>query len=857
MMDERHLSEPFQYLREVVGAGELRPLDPDIFSESCHRRFAYAYNGLLASGVESGPSDIVGLLRQVIVTEDELHQKKGSNFILVPKRAPWPTPEVWRNACFEVSERESQIMLKAVEWKPTWLPQADEFTPGSLVFSEAWRRNYGDIPGDPFLKHARRNSYKSVGQCEAVRAVLTAPVGSTLLVNLPTGAGKSLCAHLPPLIRTHKDGVTVVVVPTTALAIDQERSLEDLIDHPTAYVGGMSPENRKRNLDIRVRIRNGTQRIVFTSPESLLRSLSGPVSDAAKAGSLNMLVVDEAHIVDQWGDEFRSEFQEIAGFRRHLLRQCPAGKTFLTLLLSATITESCLELLKTLFGQPGPFKTVNAVQLRPEPEYWFAHCTDEDERGSRLVEAVRCLPKPLIVYATRPVHAEYWAAELRGAGFARLAVFSGATTNNERIELIQKWSQGRLDIMLATSAFGLGVDQQDVRTVIHVCIPETVDRYYQEVGRGGRDGRASISLVLHTNKDRGAAGRLNRKILIGVKKGRARWSSMFGARESRPDNAFRIPIDISPPYDRDMENEYNVAWNVRTLTVMSRAGMIDIDGEPPPRFINEEDTGAETPEASYEKAYANYLNHRLIKITDEGHLDPSVWETKVEPARESVSDQSKHSLQLMFDVLQGDKCISELLADAYSIPREHVMPSKACGGCPQCRRTRREPFAGAMPIPPPPWDPQTDVGDDLKAFLSSRNVLTIFYQQDGNKGKWKRRLEAVIRWLVTQGIRNIVASEGLEGELMDSVSVVPTGACIFFFKQYKPLRMPRVPTLIFCPPGSRASVGWLTPNSRDGKPPRILLLPNDIEDPRNTVRLLRDNVPSYLTMEELRSKVGL
>ncbi|MEH2094342.1 protein DpdG [Nostoc sp.] len=141
-------------------------------------------------------------------------------------------------------------------------------------------------------------------------------------------------------------------------------------------------EGKERRKGIRDRIRAGTQRIIFTSPESLMDSLASALYEAAKLGILRYFIIDEAHMVEQWGDDFRPAFQEIPGLRRDLLRL----NSFTTLLLTATLTESCLDTLETLFGKD--LQVISAVQLRPEPAYWFKRCESEEVRKQRLLEAV-------------------------------------------------------------------------------------------------------------------------------------------------------------------------------------------------------------------------------------------------------------------------------------------------------------------------------------------------------------------------------------------------------------------------------------------------------------------------------------
>lgn len=430
------------------------------------------------------------------------------------------------------------------------------------------------------------DAYRSIGQREAIRAVLTAPDNSTLVINLPTGAGKSLCAQLPALLNSrNNNGVSVVVVPTTALAIDQERALKPFVHHATAYYSDDTVEGKERREGIRDRIRAGTQRIIFTSPESLMDSLASALYEAAKRGILRYFIIDEAHMVEQWGDDFRPAFQEIPGLRRDLLRL----NSFTTLLLTGTLTESCLDTLETLFGKD--LQVISAVQLRPEPAYWFKRCESEEVRKQRLLEAVYHLPRPLIIYGTKVKDVENCKRELTCAGFKRCDLMTGKSTPQQREQLIEKWREGKIDIVVATSAFGLGIDQSDVRAVIHICIPETIDRFYQEVGRGGRDGKACMSLTLYTTEDFNIARGLNEKSTITIERGLQRWQSMFAKKEPLKDGKCSVPIDNAPSWlegDIDMQSDQNRAWNIRTLTLMNRANLIEIDSEEPPQKKNSE-----------------------------------------------------------------------------------------------------------------------------------------------------------------------------------------------------------------------------------------------------------------------------
>jgi len=209
------------------------------------------------------------------------------------------------------------------------------------------------------------------------------PPGATLVVNLPTGAGKTLAMLAAG--ETAQSGMSsVLVVPTVALALDHERRYHAQHPNspPTAYHGDLPPATKA---DFRRRLRNGEQRVLFTNPESLVSSLARSMSDVAAGGRLALLAIDEAHVVGTWGDAFRPQFHGLVGLRTHLHRQANehGHPAFKTILASATLSEDTLQLLRSLFGQPGPFFHVAAPVIRSESEFWRKHSGPRrgDERG--------------------------------------------------------------------------------------------------------------------------------------------------------------------------------------------------------------------------------------------------------------------------------------------------------------------------------------------------------------------------------------------------------------------------------------------------------------------------------------------
>jgi ATP-dependent DNA helicase RecQ len=377
------------------------------------------------------------------------------------------------------------------------------------------------------------------------------------------------------------------------------------------------------------------------------------------------MVIDEAHLVDQWGTGFRTKFQELSGLRRELLSAAPPGQALRTIMLSATLTDSSLETLRSLFGAGSHFESIAAVQLRPEPDYWIAQSTNETTRTAQVLEALHHVPRPAVLYVTEVAAANTWHTRLVEAGFRRLRKLHGKTGRAEREEIVGQWRDGGLDIVVGTSAFGLGIDYGHARSVIHACVPETLDRFYQEVGRGGRDGKAALSLIVPTGKDISIAERINAQQVISIDRGYHRWSAMFARKTSLGNGRFAVRIDGRPGTDErdiDMFGDANTDWNLRTVALMARAGILRLLGTPYPRIEQEGD----------------WLE---IEIIDDHHLDLALWHSRVEPVRRIGWLAAKRNLDLMREYLRDDRCPAAILEDLYGADRV----GRTCSRCSRCR----------------------------------------------------------------------------------------------------------------------------------------------------------------------------
>jgi superfamily II DNA/RNA helicase len=808
-------------------------------------------------------ADMLVLLRQIVYGYDLRFEVSKASIVEMPGSEKDISPDLLERHGFQVHDMQSTLArVTAKPWRPHWL-EGGRRDPTREAMVEAQRRSFEPVPGDPVLQAWSQHidepidTYLCSAQRDAVRATLEAPPGSTLLVVMPTGSGKSLCAHLPALV--DEDGLTVVVVPTVALALDQERAL-GLGD--TAYRSGAHGNASV----LRDRIRRREQRIIFASPEAILSGLASAVQEAARSGYLKHLVVDEAHIVEAWGDDFRPAFQEIAGFRMQLLDEAPTP--FRTLLLSATVTADTEATLKRLFSEPGPYRRYAAVQLRPEPSYWVNRACSKATRAERVLEAIHHLPRPLILYVTERGDADDWYRRLQEAGYVRIGKMTGATSASKRERLVDAWRARHIDIVVATSAFGMGVDQNDVRSVVHACLPESMDRYYQEVGRTGRDGKASVALLCTAPSDRHTAEAIASKRYISVEKGLPRWKRMFDTSNKIEDDLRSVSLRESP--DPTMSSRANIAWNQRTLLLMQRADFVRIlgsdvieggDGSRNDEWGNETQAGdgavhsrdmlpqgarteASSPPAPKvapsEPEDVVHEERRLVSILDQFHLDEQRWEAHVESTRQEAMAIARRGLDEMNAFLKAETCLSCHLASSYQLP--HSRTYRACGGCPACRAKGRA--AMAQPLFGPPWPWTGLLQPDALADLGESPLL-VFYAPSTNL-RDQRRLDRVVQSLVRYGVRLVITSAergsfGLGDEH------------VYWSEVFDPFTLPDVPALHVVKPGEEVPSSVL---ARETPPSwRVHLIPEDAPDPRDPLRVLRQMIKG-ITLADLGHHLG-
>lgn len=702
--------------------------------------------------------DLLPLLRQAMLQHGSEIGLEAT--LRVPREGGWPDAVCWTEFGFYCDpDGKGGYSVTALHWNPEWLPQSEEYGILEDVYAGKVCRPQLSVPIDPCVKEATGfESYSSEGQREAVRAAFFAPVGSTLVVNLPTGSGKSLVGYLPSLLGGRQGNFTLFVVPTVALAIDQAQKLRDMYQRtgsshsgtPLAWHSGIPTIDKEL---IKKNVRDGVQPILFTSPESVCGSLRWVLYDAARRGFLKCFVVDEAHLVSQWGIEFRPDFQALSGIWRGLLKE--SGETMKTLLMTATLTEETLETLEVLFS-PGksPFQVISAVYLRPEPRYWHYKAHSFPEKKRCVLEAVRKGPRPLILYVTEPKEAEAWCAFLREEGFSRLAAFHGKTHTQRRMQIIDQWNGDELDIIVATSAFGVGMDKGDVRMILHATVPENLDRYYQEVGRGGRDKKASVSLMVYAKVDIDKARGMAFPRVVTEGLGRDRWLALVQNQASLGGGLFQMDLATVPAYAQ-RQSDYNRAWNMRTLLLMVRAGAVQLVAQPPP-------TAATDAVPLTDDEVRTYFDKVALRYLNGNHCDPEYWSTTVASAKESSIAASQRNFRLLQDILEKGEEMGATLSNLYSICQNgrYVSVPCSCGGCPNCRSKGHKgiPFGSSyVPSLRRVVPPVVESWESLFPMTPIHPVVVTYSREE--ETSLPIRLPQLLAALVTRfGVREIVAS---------------------------------------------------------------------------------------------------
>ena len=325
------------------------------------------------------------------------------------------------------------------------------------------------------------------GQLEAMTAVVS---GRDVLCVMPTGHGKSAVYQVPALAMP---GIAVVVSPLVALQQDQAEAINAAAGLPRAYV--LNSSQSQGRIDEAWAAAEDTDeerraKFLFLAPEQLARE---EVAQRLKGLDVSILVIDEAHCVSAWGHDFRPDYLQLGALVQALNRPVVA--------LTATAAPPVRTEISRVLQLKDPFLIAQGFD-RPNLHLAVHMHVEADDKRRAVLESVPELEQPGLVYVATRKETEQYAEELEKAGL-RAAAFHSGRPAAERRDVHRRFLDDELDVVVATTAFGMGIDKPNVRYVVHAGIPDSVDSYYQEIGRGGRDGKPAAAVLHYRPEDLG------------------------------------------------------------------------------------------------------------------------------------------------------------------------------------------------------------------------------------------------------------------------------------------------------------------------------------------------------------------
>jgi ATP-dependent DNA helicase RecQ len=331
-------------------------------------------------------------------------------------------------------------------------------------------------------KHFSLKSFRK-GQKEIISSILAK---KDVLAVLPTGGGKSLCYQLPSIVTNQ---LVVVISPLIALMKDQVLNLQRLGLRAGCLHSGQ-PDSEK--IEIFREIQKGGPFILYLSPE---RAYKDGFKNWVVKQSISLFAIDEAHCVSQWGHDFREEYVQL-----HALKTLRPDVPVLA--LTASATPIVLDDIAKSLQLKNPERRVHGF-YRDNLYYQVETCSDDDDKISYVIKALESTPKGrVIIYCGTRKQTEEVAGFLQSR-FENVGFYHAGLKPDERTRVQTAYVEGDLRILVATNAFGMGIDQPDVRLVVHFQLPANIDSLYQEMGRAGRDGKPSTCLLLYSKADKG------------------------------------------------------------------------------------------------------------------------------------------------------------------------------------------------------------------------------------------------------------------------------------------------------------------------------------------------------------------
>ncbi|MGI9916873.1 RecQ family ATP-dependent DNA helicase [Vibrio owensii] len=538
------------------------------------------------------------------------------------------------------------------------------------------------------------------GQQPVIEAVMN---GHSAAAIFPTGSGKSLCYQLPATQLPH---LTLVISPLLALMKDQ---LSFLQSRGIAAASIDSSQSREETQLVMAGVKNGQIKILMISVERLKNER---FREFIRQIPLSLMVVDEAHCISEWGHNFRPDYLKLPQYQREL--NIPQ-----TLLLTATATPAVIEDMQSKFDIASENITVTGF-YRSNLDISVLPC-EEENKLTQLSDIIAAAPKlPSIVYVTQQQTAEQVANSLIRLGINAHAYHAGMKSDiREKIQ--QQFMDSQIDCIVATIAFGMGVDKSDIRRVIHFDLPKSIENYAQEIGRAGRDGQRSECILLGNTSgltvlenfvygDTPEPSSIN-YVLEQIRENTPQWEVM-ALRLSRDSNIRQLPLKTLLVYlelAKVIEAKYSYFAEYRFKFLQDRSFILNqFQGER--RQFIEAIFACSTKakvwcQVDLEALWMNYQSERSRVVAALDYFHQNGWielESKqltdvysVLPAPQNQEATSQHLVELfqskeqkdierihtMLNLFQSSDCLSYQLAHYFA---DHNAPTQ-CGHCSVCR----------------------------------------------------------------------------------------------------------------------------------------------------------------------------
>ena len=325
-------------------------------------------------------------------------------------------------------------------------------------------------------KYWKHNKFRSL-QNEIITSVLS---GQDTFALMPTGGGKSVCFQIPAMMN---DGICLVISPLVALMKDQVANLQQRNIKAIALTGGIRSEEM---IDLLDNCQFGNYKFLYLSPERLQ---SDWILERIKNLPINLITIDEAHCVSQWGHDFRPAYLQISSLKKHF-------PTTSFLALTATATPRVKIEIITKLGLNNP-KIFEKSFARENIAYMVFEIED---KIFRIEQILKKNPEPSIIYVQNRKACLDISAQLQSLGF-KATYYHGGLSSKEKDKNMQSWMNENAQVIVATNAFGMGIDKANVKTVIHIQLPQNMENYYQEAGRAGRNGERAFAILLTSPSD--------------------------------------------------------------------------------------------------------------------------------------------------------------------------------------------------------------------------------------------------------------------------------------------------------------------------------------------------------------------